>query len=269
MFGSPGTGRGGRVPGSPRSGLRAESCEGPQPDEGLLTGSQPGIATANDVNRNSSERENSSVKSIVSRYLGKNDTGAAAPGNALVEGNPNEDAMSVSSICGSVNLKRSRVDQDSDSDSDFGIRPPRVPKVLRSKVIGSESGGPIIAGPPIVLSDSSDSAPMKARGKKSRARHKDVNMDLSNADLSADLANLVFTHCPSRLVYEDVANRDADDLAITALGWLDDMKLVRTKSKKMNGRLSGCLKDRIAIMRSMIRILVERVKDSGDISYLR
>jgi len=45
------------------------------------------------------------------------------------------------------------------------------------------------------------------------------------------------------------------------------MELVRTKFKRMNGRLSGCLKDRIAIMRSMIRILMERIKDSGDISY--
>jgi len=47
------------------------------------------------------------------------------------------------------------------------------------------------------------------------------------------------------------------------------MELIKTKSKRMNGRLSECLKDRIACMRSMIRILVDRVKDFGDISYLR
>jgi len=47
------------------------------------------------------------------------------------------------------------------------------------------------------------------------------------------------------------------------------MELIRTKSRKMNGRLSGCWKERILAMRSMIGILTERVKDSGDLAYLR
>jgi len=123
---------------------------------------------------------------------------------------------------------------------------------------------------PIVLSDSPNSAVMKVRGRKPRKCNRDINLNLSaNLDLSADLANLEFSSCPNRLACEDVVDKDVDDLAGMASGWLNNMELVRTKSKKLNDRLSGCSKNRIACMRSMIRILVKRVKDSGDISYLR
>jgi len=251
------------VPGSPGSGPCAESREGPQSGGVLPVGTQPGHATADDVYRSSSEREDPLIRFIVNRYLGKSDTGAAASGSALIGGNLNDDAISVSSISGFVNLKRTRVDQDSTSDSDTGSGPRRVHKVLRSRVIGSDSNGPNVVDPPIILSDSSENVATKVRGKKSRVRNRDANMDLPmNLDLSADLANLVFTNCSSRLACEDVADKDVDDLAGTAMGWLNDMELIRTKSRKLNGRLSGCLKDRIACMQSMIRILVDRVKDS-------
>jgi len=51
-------------------------------------------------------------------------------------------------------------------------------------------------------------------------------------------------------------------------GWLRDIELVRIKSKSFNGRLSGCLKDRIVCTRSVIKILIDRLKDSGDVTFL-
>jgi len=67
----PGNRQGGdMVPVSPRSGLRAESCEGPQPGGELPAGSQPGNVTAE------SEREDILGRSMVDRYLKKDDPGA-------------------------------------------------------------------------------------------------------------------------------------------------------------------------------------------------
>jgi len=264
----PGNRQGGdMVPVSPRSGLRAESREGPQPGEGLPAGPQPGIATADGYRSN--DEENNLVRSIVDSYLGSNEPGAAGPSNAPNGGNVNEDAMSASSIItGSTNLKRTRNLQVIPSDPEEEDRPHRSHKVLRSRIIVSDSDNDR-PGSPIVLSDSPENV-KKVKRRRARAQKRDVilapPMDL---DLSADLANLVFTNCPSHLIPEDVASKDAEELAGISSGWLDDMELVRTKSKRMNGRLSGCLKDRIAIMRSMIRIMVERIKDSGDVSYLR
>jgi len=256
------------VPVSPRSGLRAESCEGPQLGGELPAGSQPGIATAaND--RRSSEEDDLLVRSIVDRCLGKNEFGAAGPSKVMTGGNTNEDAMSVSSVTTPLNpnLKRSRKYQEDVSDSDIEDQPLRSHKVLRSHVIGSDNDE--ADDGPIVLSDSPENME-KVRKRRARARSRAMDLDPPvNMDLSIDLANLVFSHCPNRLVLEDVVDKDADNIAGLAIEWLDDMELVRTKSKNLNGRLSGCLKDRIVCMRSMIKILVDRIKDSGDITYLR
>jgi len=256
------------VPVSPRSGLRAESCEGPQPGEELPAGSQPGIATAaND--RRSSEEDDLLVRSIVDRCLRKNESGAAGPSRELTGGNINEDVRSVSSVTApsnlsNLNLKRSRKYQDDVTDSDIEDQPFRSHKVLRSRVIGSDSDEADEG--PIVLSDFPENVE-KVHKRRTRARNRAMDFDPPvNMDLSADLTNLVFSHC--RLALEDVVDKDADSIAGLATGWLD-MELVRTKSKNVNGRLSGCLKDRIVCMRSMIKILVDRFKDSGDITYLR
>jgi len=84
-----------------------------------------------------------------------------------------------------------------------------------------------------------------------------------------NFSDLSFTECPSRIAAEDLASRDADELARITNGWLKDMELVRTKSKSLNGRLSGYLKDRIVCTRSVIRVLIDRLKDTGDITFLR
>jgi len=47
------------------------------------------------------------------------------------------------------------------------------------------------------------------------------------------------------------------------------MEMARFRSKKINGKFSGVLKDRIVCLRSIIRALIERIKDSGDVMYLR
>jgi len=72
----------------------------------------------------------------------------------------------------------------------------------------------------------------------------------------------------SRPYGEDLANKDADELVIMTYG-LNDMETIRVKSWIRNGRLSGCLKDRIACIRSVIRALIDHVKDSDDIIFLR
>jgi len=86
---------------------------------------------------------------------------------------------------------------------------------------------------------------------------------------SSDLSKVTFTYCPSHLTYEDLNNKDVEDLATVSEGWLNDMETVRFKSKKLSGKFFGVLKDRIVCMRSIVKALVERVKDTGDVPYLR
>jgi len=50
---------------------------------------------------------------------------------------------------------------------------------------------------------------------------------------------------------------------------LDNMELGRSKSNNLNGVISGCMKDRIICLRTLIRSFMERLKDSGDVTYLR
>jgi len=54
-----------------------------------------------------------------------------------------------------------------------------------------------------------------------------------------------------------------------AYKWLDDMELGRSKSNNLRGVISGCIKDRIICLRTLIRFFMERLKDSGNITYLR
>jgi len=116
---------------------------------------------------------------------------------------------------------------------------------------------------PIVISDTPlNISPQRARRRKARLE----KMDLS---LSSSSLNLDFTDCPTRIAKEDLCNRNVDDLAGVVDGWLGDMELARSKSKNLNGRISGCLKDRISCIRSVIKNLVDRVKDTGDVTYLR
>jgi len=82
-------------------------------------------------------------------------------------------------------------------------------------------------------------------------------------------SDLSLTECPNRIAIEDLANKNVDELPTMTSGWLKDMELVRTKSKFLNGRLSGYLKDRIACTRSVIGALIDRLKDTGDITFLR
>jgi len=89
-----------------------------------------------------------------------------------------------------------------------------------------------------VLSDSPEYVANKVRGRKTKTRKRTSTMD-SSINLDAELANLEFSNCPERLSVENVADKDADYLAGVAIGWLSDMELIRVKSKKMNGRLSG------------------------------
>jgi len=190
------------------------------------------------------ENESSLVRSIVDRYLGTDDDAGAAA--------PDDEAMSVTS----ETLKRTR-DRVSLSDSDIDDRPTKGRKILRSRVIGSDSED----ANPIVLSDSPEGVSVKVCGRKktyARSRKRDIRLDGS-----IDFANLEFTPCPARLVQEDLQAKDTDNrLSGIANNWLSDMELIRTKSKNLNGRLSGYLRDRIDCVRSFTQAHKKKVSGS-------
>jgi len=74
-------------------------------------------------------------RSIVDRYLGRIESGAAGPSNMSTGGNINDDVMSVSSITGSTSFKRTRKFQEDVSDSDTEGRPHRSHKVLWESIM--------------------------------------------------------------------------------------------------------------------------------------
>jgi len=260
VLGSPRTGRGGLwslVP--PASERYAESCVGPQPVGGLPAGSPTGIATAED-------RVDQTVKSIVEHYLGPCDPG---PSTSVAHRLFEDDNMSVTGTPSPTPRKRRVDDRESSSDSDMAIRPARNWKVLRSRVIGSGSDN---GNEPIVLSDSPQEVAEKVRGRRARAQRLD-NFDkfdkLEKLEESIDVSKIPFTDCPSYVSCEDLNNKDVDEMATVSEGWLNDIETARSKSKRMNGKLSGIIKDRIVCLRSIIKSLAERVKDTGDVQYLR
>jgi len=201
------------VPGSPRSELFTEPCAGPSRVVELPAGSQPDYATAVDKG-NISEEGNSTIRSTVNRYV-KDDPGAAAPNIGVYI----KDNMSVSSFGGSTNLKRARDERGSASNSDGEGPSHRSHKVLRSRIVISSDSDELPEGP-IVLSDSSEDAAKKVGNRKLRAKR----IRNTNLDLSTDLANLVFTDWPGRLICEELVTRDVDDLAGVANAWLSDME---------------------------------------------
>jgi len=250
----PGNRHGGAtVPGAPGSWSHAESsrhgdqsCEGPKPVEGLPAGPSAGNATA--VDNDAQE-----VRSLLDHYLGP----IYGASTSMVD--KDDDNMSIAESFGKKRMR----ERESISDSDVDIIPAKGRKVLRSRVIGSESGG---EEGPIVLSDSPQEVSNKVRRRKVRARILDK---LDGMDDSLDPSKVTLLECPSYLTYEDLNNKDVDEIANVSEAWLNEMETIRFKSKKMNGRLSGALKDRIVCMRSIVRALVERVKDTGDVPYLR
>jgi len=128
------------VPGSPESGLRAESCEGSNQVDGLPASSWPGDVTAVIDNINV-------VRPIVDQCLGPRDPRAAALAKDDLGGST--DNMSVTSAS-----KKRDWDRASLSDSELENYQPRVHKVLRSRVIGPEIEASNEG--PIVISDSPD-----------------------------------------------------------------------------------------------------------------
>jgi len=74
---------------------------------------------------------------------------------------------------------------------------------------------------------------------------------------------VIFTDCPSHLAYEDLQNKDVDDIAAVSEGWFNDMEIARFRSKKISGKFSDVLKDKIVCLRSIIKVLAECVKDTG------
>jgi len=124
------------VPGLPWSEhAYAKSCEGPKPVEGLPADPSAGGVTAEDC-FDSRGMDSSSMRSTVDKYLRREDFGAAAPGGSQSVSNPNDDAMSVSSVACSVGKKRVRADPDTASDPDIEPVVHRGRKVLRSRIIG-------------------------------------------------------------------------------------------------------------------------------------
>jgi len=128
------------VPDSPRSGHDAKSCQGPKLGGGLPAGSQPSTATADGSRR---DRE---VRLIIDKYLGPSEAGTAVPISQSLGAN-DEDAMSITSI---DRLGKRTREVESHSDSDVNDQPVKSRRILRSRVIGSDSENE----GPVVVSDS-------------------------------------------------------------------------------------------------------------------
>jgi len=258
----PGNRQGGTtVPGSPRSGPSAEPCEGPNPVEELPTGSRPANATA-------VENEDRLVRSIINRYLGPDvHNTPQREGDNL----DSEDYMSVTGLPSATPRKKRIREDESVSDSDLdGLSKGR--KVLRSRIIRSDSEDN--RDEAITLSDSPKELAAKARGRKSRKQktveNRKQKLDkLDKLDESFESMRVIFTACPPRMSHEDLHNKDVDEIVMVSEGWLNDMETARFRSKKINGKFSGVLKDRIVCLRSVVKALAERIKDTGDVSYLR
>jgi len=240
------------VPGSPRSGPCAESREGPNPVVELPTGSRPANATAE-------ENEDNLVKSIVYRYLGP---GTSSTPQQVGDNIDSEDYMSITGLSSAMPMKKRVKEKESLSDVD-GL-PVRSRKVLRSRILGSDSEDNVDDG--VTLSDSPKDMAVKIKGKKTRKQRLDK---LEKLDDSIESTRVIFTDCPSHLAYEDLQSKDVDEIMAVSEGWLNDMEMARFRSKKINGKFSGVLKDRIVCLRSIIKALTERIKDTGDVTYLR
>jgi len=243
------------VPGSPRSGPSAESCAEPNPVEGLPTGYPSRNATAEDS-------DNQLVRSIVNRYLGLGVPKAPQRVGANLD---SDDCMSVTGLSSATPRKKRIRKRESLSDTDVDGLPAKGRKVLRSRIIGTDSEEDNMEGA-IILSDSPKDVAVKVRGRKARKQKLDK---LEKLDDSFESTRVIFTDCPSHLAHEDLQNKDVDEIAVIFEGWLNDMEMARFCSKKINGKFSSVLKDRIVCLRSIIKALAERVKNTGDVSYLR
>jgi len=201
----PGNRQGGTtVPGSPRSGPCAEPCEGPKPIEELSTGSRSANVTAE-------KKEENVIRSIIDQYLGPSISGA--PQHA--GDNDSEDYMSVTGLSSATPLKKRVRERESLSDSDVEGMPLRSRKILRPRILGSDSDNVDDA---VTLSDSPKEVAAKVRGKKTRKQKLEKLDKLDQLDESIESSRVVFTDCPSRLSYEDLQNKDVDEIMAVSEG---------------------------------------------------
>jgi len=97
--------------------------------------------------------------------------------------------------------KRTR-NKESLSDSDLEVHPVKGRKVLRTRVIGSDSGDD---AEPIVLSDSPREVSNKVQGKKARARRLEKLDKLEDKlEDSFESTKVIFTDCPTHFSYVDL-----------------------------------------------------------------
>jgi len=172
--------------------------------------------------------------------------------------------MSVTGLSSATSMKKRVREKESVSDSDIDGLPLRSRKIFRSRILDSNSEDNVDDA--VTLSDSPKEMATKVRGKKARRQKLDK---LEKLDDSIESTRVVFTNYPSHLAYEDLQSKDVDEIMAVSEGWLNDMEMARFRSKKINGKFSGVLKNRIVYLRSIIKALIERIKDSGDVTYLR
>jgi len=197
----PGNRQGGTmVPGSLKSRPSAESSEGSNPVEGLPTGPRSVRATAD-------ENEDNLVRSIVNRYLGPE---ISSTPQQVGENVDSEDYISVTGFSSATPMKKRMRDKESHSDSDVDGLPVRI---LRSRILGSDSEDNIEDA--VTLSDSPKEMAAKVRGKKIRKQKLDR---LKKLDDSIESTRVVFTDCPSHLAYEDLQNKDVDEIMAVSEG---------------------------------------------------
>ncbi|RLU15159.1 hypothetical protein DMN91_012153 [Ooceraea biroi] len=74
---------------------------------------------------------------------------------------------------------------------------------------------------------------------------------------------------PSQQLTEEFSTKSSEEIAPLVISWLADINEIRAKSGNMNCMLSGRMKRRIEILKDMINIFTSKLKETGDLSYLR
>lgn len=68
---------------------------------------------------------------------------------------------------------------------------------------------------------------------------------------------------------QETLNLNSVELAKRAIGWLEEMNDMRSKSGNTNGRLSGKMKKKIQLLKKAVHTLTGRTEACGDSAYLK
>ncbi|RLU24748.1 hypothetical protein DMN91_002838 [Ooceraea biroi] len=161
-----------------------------------------------------------------------------------------------------------------EEDSDVDVRP--VKSQVRLRLFDSEEREDVpaplvLSGNPIQISDSeSPATPVSTRKlAKGRPKKKARRLQAATNVSVIEALEIELESCPDLTDLESLSWRSAADIKMFALRWLGDIDTARAKSGRIQGKLSGQMKKRIDSLKKVVEIMSERVKDVGDVAFLR